>query len=53
MEVLVRPDGTVKSCKAMGGHAVLVDAASIAVQKWKFEPAPEETTKTVVITLQH
>jgi TonB family protein len=53
MEVLVRPDGIVKSCKALGGHPVLVDAASVAVQKWKFEPATEETTETVVITFQH
>ncbi len=38
VEAIVRPNGTVKSTRVLGGNPVLVDAALDAVGKWKFEP---------------
>jgi outer membrane biosynthesis protein TonB len=43
----VAQNGTVKSTKVVGGHPLLVNAATDAVRKWKFEPAAEETTGIV------
>ena len=50
VEAVVRPNGTVKSTKVLGGSPVLVQAALEAVQKWMFEASPNETTETVVLT---
>lgn len=47
LEAVVRPNGTVKSTHLLGGNPVLAEAATDAVTKWKFEPAPSETTETV------
>ena len=47
LEVLIRPNGSVKSIKAVGGNPVLIEAATVAVDKWKFEARPEETTPVV------
>jgi len=52
VEALVRPNGTVKSARALGGHPVLVDAAISAVQKWKFEPAQSESTEVVQVSFE-
>jgi len=52
LEVMVRPNGSVRSTKVMGGSPVLALAAGDAVAKWKFEPAPNETTETVQITFE-
>jgi membrane protein involved in colicin uptake len=41
----VRPDGTVKDVKILGGHPLLVDAAVRAVMQWKYQPAPKETVE--------
>ncbi|MDT8067209.1 MAG: energy transducer TonB [Terriglobia bacterium] len=43
VEVTVNEQGTVKDTKVVGGNPVLADAAVKAVQKWKFEPGPQET----------
>jgi TonB family protein len=43
VEVTVSQQGLVKDTKVVGGNPVLADAAVKAVQKWKFEPGPEET----------
>jgi len=48
--VVVAPSGTVKETKVLGGHPVLVGAATDAVKKWKFEAAPEESTGTIEFT---
>jgi len=47
MEVVVRPNGSVKSAKALGGNPVLIESATDAVRKWKFEPSTDETTEIV------
>lgn len=44
IQVTIAPNGTIKSTKVIGGHPVLVQAALQALEKWKFEPANEETT---------
>jgi TonB family protein len=45
IEVVIAPDGHVKSSRAVGGHPVLVQSCLEAVKEWKFESAPEETTQ--------
>jgi TonB family protein len=45
LEVLVRPNGSVKSVKVLGGNPVLVDPASDAVRQWKFEATNGETNE--------
>lgn len=47
IEVVVAPDGHVKTSRAVGGHPVLVQACLDAIKDWKFESAPEETTQIV------
>ncbi len=50
VEATVRPNGTVKSTRVLGGNPVLVDAAQDAIGKWKFETAQSETTELVLLT---
>ena len=45
IEVIIAPDGHVKSTRALGGHPLLVQACTDAVKEWKFVAAPEETTQ--------
>jgi len=47
LEAVVRPNGTVKTTRVIGGNPVLVVAAADAVSKWKFEPAQNETTEVI------
>jgi TonB family protein len=47
IEVIIAPDGHVKSTRAVGGHPLLVQACQDAVKEWKFLPAPEESTQVV------
>jgi TonB family protein len=47
IEVIVAPDGHVKSTRAIGGHPLLVQACQDAVKEWKFVTAPEESTQVV------
>lgn len=49
LSVVIATNGTVKNTTAVGGHPVLVNAAMDAVKKWKFEPAPGESTGTIEI----
>jgi TonB family protein len=39
LEITISTDGSVKSVRAISGHAVLVQAAKQAVQKWQYQPA--------------
>lgn len=52
LEVVVRANGTVKSTKIVGGNPVLIDSATDAVRKWKFEPAPAESTGVVEVVFE-
>jgi TonB family protein len=52
IEATIRPNGQVKSTRVMGGNPVLVDAASQAVERWKFEPGQAETTQVVQLTFE-
>jgi TonB family protein len=47
IEVIITPDGRVKSTRALGGHPLLVQACVEAVKEWKFVAAPEETTQVI------
>lgn len=47
VQVVVAPNGSVKSTKVVGGHPLLVNAAVDAVKKWRFEASSEETTGVV------
>jgi TonB family protein len=44
IEVVVAPNGTVKDARIVGGHPVLATAALDAARKWRFEPAPGESS---------
>jgi TonB family protein len=45
IEIVIAPDGHVKSSHAIGGHPLLVQSCLEAVKEWKFEPASEESTQ--------
>lgn len=47
VEVVVAPNGSIKSTKVIGGHPLLVESAVDALKKWKYEPGNSETTTTV------
>ena len=47
IELVITPDGRVRSAKAVGGHPVLVQSCLEAVKDWRYEPAAEETTQIV------
>jgi len=47
IQVTIAPNGQVKGTKVIGGHPLLVAAATSAVQKWKFAPGSAETSQTV------
>ena len=52
LEVVVRANERVKSTKVLGGSPVLIQAATTAVEKWKFEVAPQETTEVVQVVFE-
>ena len=47
IEVTVSPNGTVKEARVVGGHPVLANSALDAAKKWRFEPAPAESTGVI------
>ena len=47
IEVIITPDGRVKTTRALGGHPLLVQSCIEAVKEWKFAAAPEETTQVI------
>jgi TonB family protein len=49
VEVLVAPNGTVKSLQVKGGHPVLAQAAVEAVRKWKWVQAAHDSKEPVVV----
>src|ERR1700756_1137097 len=42
--VVISAGGSVKSTTVIGGNPVLVSAALDAIRKWKYEPAPSDST---------
>jgi TonB family protein len=47
VEAQVRPDGTVKEVRVLGGHPLLADSLASAVRLWRYQPAPKETVEVV------
>jgi len=47
IEVIITPDGHVRSTRVLGGHPLLVQACQESLKEWKFFPASEETTQIV------
>jgi protein TonB len=47
IEVVITPDGRVKTTRVIGGHPLLVQACQDAVKEWKFVAASEESTQIV------
>lgn len=43
----ISADGRVEGTKVVGGNPVLVNAALDALKKWRFEPAPKETSEVI------
>jgi TonB family protein len=51
-EAMVRPSGSVRSTRVLGGNPVLVEAALDAIGKWKFETAASENTEVVQVAFE-
>ncbi len=49
VEAIVKPSGSVRTTRVLGGNPVLAEAATDAVTKWKFEAAANETTEVVQV----
>jgi TonB family protein len=49
LEVVVEPDGSVKSLNTKGGHPVLAQAAQDAIRQWKWQAASHETLESVEV----
>lgn len=49
LETAVAADGHVTGTKVLGGNPVLAIAAQDAVKKWRFEPAPKDTTEVIEV----
>ena len=47
VDVLVAPNGTVKSVEVKGGHPLLAQAAQDTLRQWKWEPAPHDTHEII------
>jgi TonB family protein len=47
IEVVIAPDGKVKSSKVLGGHPLLVQNCQDAAKEWRFLAGPEETTQVI------
>ncbi len=46
-DVLVAPNGSMKSVEIKGGHPLFVQSVQNALREWKWEPAPHETHEIV------
>lgn len=44
VQVVIAPDGQIKSTKIIGGHPLLVNAVEETLKNWKYAPASTETT---------
>jgi len=46
-DVVVAPNGKVKSIEVKGGHPLLVQVSEDALRQWRWEPGPRETHEIV------
>jgi TonB family protein len=49
VEVVIAPEGSVKSAKVVGGSPVFEKSAIEAVKQWRFEPAAKETQALILL----
>jgi len=47
VQVVIAPDGQIKTTKIIGGHPLLVNAVEETLKNWKYAPAAAETTTTL------
>lgn len=47
IEVTIAADGHVANTRAVGGSPLLVMAAVEALKRWRFEPAPKDSTEII------
>jgi len=45
--VIISPDGKVKSMRVVGGHPLLISAATDAAKRWEFAPDAKETSQVI------
>jgi len=45
--VIISPDGKVKSIRVVGGHPLLIPAATDAAKRWEFAPDRRETSQVI------
>jgi len=50
IEATIAADGHVVNTRVVGGSPLLVNAALDAIKRWRFEPAPKDTTEVVEFT---
>jgi TonB family protein len=49
LEVVIAPEGSVKSAKVVGGSPVFERSAMEAVKQWRFEAAAKETQALILL----
>ena len=52
VEAVVGANGVVKSTRVLGGNPVLIESATDAVRKWKFEAASAQSTEVLQLTFE-
>jgi TonB family protein len=52
LELTIKPDGSVRDVRVLGGHPLLADTAAKCAKQWRFEPAAAETREMVQISFQ-
>jgi TonB family protein len=49
LEVLIAPEGSVKSARVLGGSPVFEKSAIEAAKQWRFETAAKETQEVILL----
>jgi len=52
LRISIAADGSVGEIKIQSGHPILAEAATEAVRKWRYAPAPQATQSTVCINFE-
>jgi TonB family protein len=52
VEAVVLPNGNVKSTRVVGGNPVLIESATDAIRKYKFQTASSESTESLQLTFE-